>query len=294
MSQNFIIQFMGREGSSAIISALSAQKGVNVPLFEELDDYNFLQSHSLEDYPQVLGEIFKTQTHSIDPRKAEYLHTHPANAPIVTTGFKWRINGPLPAIAKVLNAYNVTVYSLQRRNFLSYACSLYIHKYGNRLQSDMTVPEHPHFEKEKGSKKGADAAQRLQLNQQEFPLDLRLFLKSAKESVKIRQNQTGISRRLARAGVPLRPIYYEDFDADNKGFITRILAEIGCDIGETYTPFCGFEKVHTRPLSERIIGLEKARNTWRFRHAEKEYHAAIKSLESLCAPQKKGSGEPLP
>ncbi len=283
MARNFIIQFNGREGSSAIISALSAQKGVNVPLFEELDDYAFYKTHTPDDYPEALNAVFTDRIYKGERSKAEYLAPQPPMDEVKTTGFKWRVNGPIPAVAAVLKAHNVTVFTLQRRDFLSYVCSLYVHKYGNQLQSTFNVPSHPHFDKHRGAAEGADPTQRAQLNQQMFALDKKLFLSSAKEAVAIRQNQAGKSRHLSRAGVPVEMMYYEDFDADNEGFITTTLGKIGHDIAGGYTPFCGFEKVHKTPLSERIPGLEKATKSWRYRHFQKEYFAAIKATEALRA-----------
>ncbi len=283
MARNFIIQFNGREGSSAIISALSAQKGVNVPLFEELDDYEFYTHHKAEDYPAALDAVFRDRAYNGTRIKAEYLAPQPPKDTVKTTGFKWRVNGPIPQVAAVLKAHNVTVFSLQRRDFLSYVCSLYVHTYGNQLQSGSAVPMHPHFDKTRGAAEGADPAQRSRLNQQKFSLDKGLFLRSAKEAVMIRQNQAGKSRHLARAGVPIEMMFYEDFDRDNEGFIIDTLAKIGHDISGHYTPFCEFEKVHKTPLSERIENLEKATKTWRYKHLQKEYFAAIKATEALIA-----------
>ncbi len=282
MAGNFIIQFIGREGSSAIISALSAQKGVNVPLFEELDEYCFLKTHKIDDYPQVLDGIFSEGASIIEPNKAIHMRSHAATDKVKSTGFKWRIDGHLPDIAKVLSKHNVTVFSLQRRDFLGYVCSQYVHNHGNQLQSDMDVPLHPHFHKEYETLNGSDPEQREKLNTQAFRLDKPLFLATAKEAANIRKKQAGKSRHLARLGVPLKMMFYEDFDADPKGFIVRYLADIGHDISREYNPYCGFKKVHKRPLSERIIGLEKATRSWRYRHFKKEYHAAIQATNALC------------
>jgi len=282
--RNFVIQYSGREGSSAIISALSAQAGVNVPLLEELDSYEFLKTHSPKDYPQALDKVFTTGTFSGPRRKQGYVQAKPADSKIETTGFKWRVSGHIPDIAIVLIQNKVTVFALQRRDFLSYTCSIYIHKYGNQLQSDIDVALHPHFEKAQETKEGANSSQRLLMSQQDFPLVKHLFLKSAKEAISIRQQQAGKSKHLARAGVPVKMMYYEDFDKHAEKFIGQTLSELGVDIGHSYSPYCGFEKVHKKPLAERIFGIEKATGSWRFRLLERKYEDALKATKALATP----------
>ncbi len=282
MAKNFIIQFSGREGSSAIISALSAQKGVNVPLFEELDWRDFRETRDLTELPQALSEVFVNGVYTGVRRKLGYVQTRPENSKIETTGFKWRIGGQISEIAHVLRRHNVTVFALQRRDFLNYVCSLYIHKYGNQLQSEVDVPRHPHFNISSDTPDGARPDQRILLGQQDFRLDKSLFLTSARDATIKRQSQAGISKHLARAGVPVKMMYYEDFDANPKKFITHTLAEVGLDISASYSPHCRFEKVHKKPLAERISGIKKATRSWRYRFYEHEYRTATRTTESFC------------
>jgi len=283
MTRNFIIQYLGREGSSAIISALSAQNGVNVPLFEELDGYQFLEKHRLADYPHTLDEIFTSGRYNEAQDLDKYLQKKANDAKIETTGFKWRVNGDISDIAKVLSRHNVRVFTLHRRDFLSIVCSFYIHTYGNELQSAFEVPRHPQFKKAHEPINGANPDQRDMLSQQHFPLNKKLFLAAAKQAVNNRKAQAGMSRRLTRLGLATKTIFYEDFDANPEEFITGILADIGLNIRGAYSPFCGFNKVHKTPLTERIDGLEKITKSFRFRYFKKEYAAAIQATSALSA-----------
>ena len=101
MSKNFILLYNGREGSSAIISALNSQSGVYVPLFEELDDYIFLESHKVSDYPDVLNEVF-TNGHFRGQRHHKGYLQKPRPEKVKALGFKWRAAGNPQAVAKVL------------------------------------------------------------------------------------------------------------------------------------------------------------------------------------------------
>ena len=281
MAGNFVIQYMGREGSSAIISALSAQMGVNVPVFEDLDDYKFLNHFTVQDYPRVLDDIFSTGAYAGPCTQQESLFQLPKGQKPVVTGFKWRVNGELSEIADVFLRHDVTLFALQRRDFLSYVSSIYVHRYGNELVSSMDVPMHPHFDKAHNTKHGADAAQREKLNQLLFPLDKKKFFAACKKALKMRHSQTAISRRLYRKGVTVKAMYYEDFDADPQAFVTQMLAGLGHDIHGDYDPKCKFEKVHKTPLAQRIEGIKKATRSWRYRYYEHNYQSTARVTESF-------------
>ncbi len=281
-NKNFIIQYARREGSSAIISALSAQKGVNVPLFEELDAYKFEKIHSKNQYPQAIDSVFSTGQYAGPRTRLGYLQAADPNGKILTTGFKWRVAGKLADVAKVLLKHNVTVFLLLRRDFLSMTCSEYVHKHGNRLQSETHVPTHPQFTHNQDE--ATRSALLKQLSQQDFRLIKPLFLHSAYTVSNIRKRQVRKARLLARAGVPVRLIYYEDFDADQKAFIVTFLAKIGVDISQSYTPFCRFEKVHKRPISERIGGVDHVASSRLFRYFRQEFDEAPKFVKENVQP----------
>ncbi|NOR62550.1 MAG: hypothetical protein GQ535_08670 [Rhodobacteraceae bacterium] len=280
--KNFIIQYNGREGSSAIISALSAQKGVNVPLFEELDKHNFENTNTPKDYPQALNDILSTGVFSGQRKLSGKVQPPNPDEKVLTTGFKWRITGNIRDIAKIMQHYNVNVFLLLRRDFLNMTCSAYVHRFGNRLQSNIEMPTHPQFT---GNKDGAETLQKLErINQQEFNMVKSLFLRSAYNVAATRKRQVGKARQLARAGIPVRLIYYEDFDGRQQEFITSFLEKIGVDISETYIPYCGFSKVHKNPISERIEGLDRMANSRLFKYFKQDYEDAVKVMGQYTQP----------
>lgn len=274
--KNFIIQYNGREGSSAIISALSAQKGVNVPIFEELDRYKFGKTNSPEDYPPALDNIFSTGLFEGRRTNRGNLHSPDPNDTVLATGFKWRIDDNIHSAARVMQKHNVNVFLLLRRDFLSMVCSVYIHNYGNKLQSNVDVPAHPQFI---GTNDNTEELEKLErINQQKFRMVKPWFLKAAYDVSAARKRQVGKAHRLKRASIPVHMVYYEDFDGNQEEFITSFLAKIDIDISNTYTPFCGFEKVHKQPLSERIQGVDRMAPSWLFRRFQREYEVAVKAI----------------
>jgi len=282
LQKNFIILYNGREGSSAIVSALSAQKGVNVPLFEHLDKYNFELTNTPKDYPQALDDVFSTGVYSGPNKNSHEMKPQDPGERVLTTGFKWRIAGDIRDVAKIMRKHNVTVFLLLRRDFLSMTCSSYVHKYGNKLQSDIEIPPHPQFS---GGSDAREAAHKLeQMNQQAFKLVKPFFLKSAFNVKATRNRQVGKARQLARAGVPVRLVYYEDFDGQQEAFITNFLGQIGVDITKTYNPYCGFNKVHKTPVSERIKGIDRMADTWLFKYFKREYEDAVKEITKYAEP----------
>lgn len=289
MAGNFIIQYSGREGSSAIVSTLSAQPGVNIPIFEDLDPHQFFNSRKPADYPQVIDEIFTTGKFGDKKPNKERIFSEPGAGGYATIGFKWRVNGDFRLLAKVLRKHKVTVFFLQRRDFLGLVCSSYIHTFGNSLQSEIKIPLHPQFDKSFAGYGGVDAPENLtRINAQTFPLNKRLFIKAARAVIRKRRAQTNIARRFARMGLPVKVVFYEDFDTNPEAFITAMLAQVGHDISGAYRDICGFTKVHKTPLTERITGLEAGMNMWQFKRLGRQYHELTSVVQSLSAPQKRG------
>jgi len=277
--KNFIIQYNGREGSSAIVSALSAQKGINVPLFEELDPHTFEKSRSRKDYPQALDDVFSTGTYSGQKSKSRKLRSLDADEEALTTGFKWRPKGNIREVAKILRKHNVNIFLLLRRDFLNMTCSSYVHRYGNILQSELDLPSHPQFFELKDDAENAERARLI--NQQEFRLVKALFLKSAHGISAARNRQIGKARLFARAGIPIRLVYYEDFDGNPKEFITSFVSKLDIDISKTYVPFCGFKKVHTTPIHKRIRGLENIEKSRLFNYFKRSYEDAVTEIDKF-------------
>jgi len=290
VAKNFVIFYNGREGSSAIISALSGQAEIRVPLFEELDPYIYKLNHRARDLPDTLDQIFETGSYRDLKETPRVLRAENMDGAYKSIGFKWRIHGDIPKVAEVLRRNNVTVFALFRRSFLNVVCSSYVHAYGNKIQSDVVVSNHPQFEIL--SKSEAEVAQYFDsLNQQKFKMVRRWFLKTAKSQARFRHRQAMVLRMFAGAGVKQKVIFYEDFDARPAQFIANMKEYLGLSNKIPVDPYCGIQKVHKNPISERIQGIESVFSGISgriYQHYKRDYKDTIARIE------KKGSGEPLP
>lgn len=283
MASNFIIFYNGREGSTAIVNSLGGQEGIHIPLIEDLDAYKYLKIHRAKHLPNSLEEIFKTGNYTSADVYETKIQALGNRASIDSVGFKWRIFGDISQIAKALVKLDVSVFVLYRRDFLNIVCSSYAHSNGNKLQSDIDVVKHPQFRMSQMNDDELEAYSD-KLSAQQFELKSRLFTKSAIEQVKIRKSQLRKIRQLSKNGVKIGTLFYEDFDESPERFIKSLMSRIGIDGNRKFNPECSFTKVHKRPISERIQGLESITTGLRgapYRLLKREYEKAIKETVRL-------------
>ncbi len=68
----------------------------------------------------------------------------------------------------------------------------------------------------------------------------------------------GFAAALHAAGVPVRPVYYEDFAADNAGFVGEMAAQIGVPAGQFDAQAGDYRKVLRGAAVDRLGGLSRA------------------------------------
>jgi hypothetical protein len=289
MASNFVIFYNGREGSTAIISSLSGQAGINVPIVEDLDSYRYLENNSVEDIPTSLEEIFSTGAYKNTLKKnRRQLQDKLSNAPIESIGFKWRLFGDIPQISDVLLKNNVKVYVLYRRSFLDIVSSTYVHNNFDKFRNGVEILPHPQFallEKNQAEKEAFLKA----VNAQEFEFIRAEFVNTAHLELNYRKRQIIVIRQLRKAGVKIGVLFYEDFDEAPESFIKAIMRDIGLSNKADFNPNCSFTKVHKNPVSERIIGLNKfTRGLFGFsyRQMKREYDSILSSVAGMASEDK--------
>lgn len=283
MAGNFVILYNGREGSSAIINTLSGQNGIYVPLFEDLDRYQFLKRFKARDIPATLKDIFSTGAYPNKSKDSTNLQYVEDKTPVETIGFKWRIYGDTVKIGQIFTDNNVTVYLLSRREFLDLTCSSYIHTFGNAIQSSIEIAEHPQFNTKSLSREELED-HFSKLSAQSFRLVSRWFLKSARQLTRVKSHQQRLLKQLAAQGVKVRVIYYEDFDKNPEVFIKGFMSNLGLQKNAPFNTHCDIIKVHKQPISERILGLEKLTTGWLgapYRLFEWRYNRKLQNIERL-------------
>lgn len=250
---NFVIIYSGRTGSSPVVNILAHQPGVCVPVFENLDR-RFIGEARAGEIPGILDRVLATGAFE-EATLPEHLPRFPAGETPASVGFKWRPFGDWAKVCEVFRARDVTLFVLTRRDFVELASSLYITNHGNSLQSEVQIKKHPQFGLAIGARAAVERAAIERLQSMTFPVRPRLLYRVMHHQADMRGRLYDLAADAHQRGVRVRSILYEDFTADNAGFIRGLLAELGLPADEVDTT-TAFEKVMKVPAKSRLAGLD--------------------------------------
>jgi hypothetical protein len=254
--RNFVILFAGREGSSAIISMMSAQARVHVPVWEDLDP------HRLEGGPDrllaVMDQVF-AEGRWDGARYARNRLAMRARAPVPAgvrhVGFKWRPWGDAGAVAALFRRHRVVVFLLHRRDVVEKAASSYLTFHAMPAAGMAALGDHPQFRlADMGP--GERAAALARINGFRAAVDGRRFRGVLRDCLRQKAGQVAFAEALAGAGVTVVPLDHADFAADRVAVVGGMLRRIGS--GAAVEDRCGFEKVMQVPAASRLGGLRAA------------------------------------
>ena len=288
--RNFVIIYSGRTGSSPIVNILARQPGVRVPVFENLD-HRFVGPERARDIAPILDAVFATGRLE-GAELPEHLPRFPEDATPESTGFKWRPYGDWPRVCEVFRRHDVMLFVLSRRDVVELASSLYITSVGNSLQDEVAISKHPQFGLALEGRAATERAAIEKLQTLRLPVRPRPLYRIMRQQARVRGELAERAAEAHRAGVPVRSIYYEDFVADNAGFIRGLLGELGWPAGAaTLDTTTSFEKVMKVPAKSRLRHL----GAWLWlpplRHRMLQYAAAGRELEAIAASSR--AGRPL-
>jgi hypothetical protein len=247
-----VIIYSGRTGSSPIVNILARQPGICVPVFENLDR-RFVGAARVDEIPAILDRVLTTGELE-GARLPEHLPRFPAEETPSSIGFKWRPFGDWAKTCEVFRRHDVMLFVLTRRDFVELASSLYITSHGNALQSEVKISTHPQFGLAIGARAAAEREAIERLQNMTFPARPRLLYRVMRHQADMRRRLLDLAADAHRLGVPVRSILYEDFTADNAGFIRGLLAEIGLPAASVDTSTV-FEKVMKVPAKSRLDRL---------------------------------------
>lgn len=251
MARNFVIIYSGRTGSSPIVNILARQPGLCVPVFENLD-HRFIGRERAPEIAAILDGVFATGRLE-GAELPVHMPRFPEGEVPQAIGFKWRPYGDWARVCEVFRRHDVMLFVLSRRDFVEVASSLYITTHGNRLQNEVEIPGHPQFGIAKGVAESRDSIAKMQA--MTFPVRPRLLYRIMRQQVRARADLVTLAREAHDAGVPVRALAYEDFTADNEGFIKALLAEIGMPAPAALDLTSDFEKVMKVPAKSRLARL---------------------------------------
>lgn len=220
-----ILLYAGREGSSAIVAHLRRHSQVAVPLFEQLDLYMLereVPAEAREDLPAALRRTLRSGRYEpgyFAPEAAGLPEPDPAGR---RTLFKWRGWRLDPPVAEAMAAEGAGLFLLNRRDILNLNLSLYF----TRHVIGGGVLRHPQFEVLAMPAERHDAF-RAGLQAVRFRADAGLLAAEMAGQVESKCRILEALRAFAARGVPLVPLWYEDFHAAPRPFLEGMLATLG-------------------------------------------------------------------
>jgi hypothetical protein len=279
-ARNFVLIYSGRTGSSPIVNILARQPGLCVPVFEDLD-HRFIGAERAARIPEILDAVFRTGALA-GAALPEHLPRFPAGETPRSIGFKWRPYGDWEKVCAVFRRHDVVLFVLGRRDFVELAASLYITSHGNKLQDEVAIPQHPQFGLAIAARAEVERGAIERLQHMRFPVRPRLLYRVMRQQANAGADLLALARDAARRGVPVRALAYEDFVADNAGFIRAMLGEIGWTAAAVDTT-SAFEKVMKVPAKTRLEGLGRWLWLPPLRYQMLRYWRTRRALEGLAA-----------
>lgn len=259
MARNFIILYTSREGSSAIVNALSTHPDIAVPLFEEFDEF-WLKKFDLNvDIADEIDHVLATNQFRLDHDYGRQRFLGDAaggdGSDAESIGFKWRWHGDMDRIAKVLKKHDVTLFLLFRRDLLELTCSQY---YTRTLKKPDSEKNLGHVQFELAAMNEEDRAKRrAEIDQQTVPMNLLKFYMVMGWRVRHAIRNRWYAKSMERRGVPTQTIYYEDFLREPGRFFADFLTEIEMPDTPGFDPSSAntFVKTSNVPATERVEKL---------------------------------------
>lgn len=277
---NFVILYNAREGSSAIVSMLSAQKSVHVPLFEDLDNRQASAENNLSDLPAVINRIF--QTGRLDGVK-RHNSLYPSQwQEGYAIGFKLRLQLGYVKLPPVFKACNVKVFVLSRRNFMELLSSHYVNV--NRVNTlggeRQAYPQFAISEmSEQEQKKALD-----EINHVRMKVVFGELKTISEKLVGIRKRLVDFATGLSRKGIEVIPIYYEDFLENRVEFIRSMLVSLDFPPDWPIVDQTKLTKVMKSPAQDKLYGWVWQLARVRVQTNRIRYWRQLRRLEKLRTP----------
>jgi hypothetical protein len=258
---NFLIFYTAREGSTAIVSALSRNSGIQVPLLEELDRHWIKRFYDPTlDLPETLDQVFASGTFNLphtygrnnylyyDPRKVREM-----GRDNIAVGFKWRPHKISHRLIQVLKKHDVQVFYLIRRDFRELVCSLYL----SVQEVDGERIGHAQFDASRGEeefRKTRDLLENLSPPARLGPIG-KIVLKRLAHAMRY----AAFLKILQLSGIKTSRVHYEDFLEDPNDFLADLCDRIGVtpDVVIGRQPQKQLRKVVRTPAKARVQDHER-------------------------------------
>jgi hypothetical protein len=227
MRNNFVILYTSREGSTAIIDALSKHRDVSVPIFEEMDGY-WAEKINFKGRPSdELGYIFANNDFRLKGQDAFRKYVcDKRGSDVKSVGLKWRYWGKFSDTVRIFIRHNVRVYILYRRDPLELCASYYFSRMFSRRHNTEAVHNQFIYSQMNEQEK---AAYRGQLEESIVDLEPMHFLALLGWRILRAGRNRMLGVRFKWSGIPVRHIYYEDFLEDPRAFLEAMLADLALD-----------------------------------------------------------------
>ncbi|MBX9699613.1 MAG: hypothetical protein K2X74_09255, partial [Acetobacteraceae bacterium] len=253
-----MILYSGREGSSALVAHLRRHPRIAVPFFEKLDLYMLereVPRAAWEHLPLALRRTLRGGRYEpafFAPAEAGLPEPDAAGRQTV---FKWRGWRLDPPVAAALLAEGAGLFLLNRRDLLNLNLSLYL----TRHAIGGGVLRHPQFEA-LALRPDGRAALRAELWETRFAVDVAILAAEMRGQVEAKRATLGAVRDFSARGVPMRPIWYEDFLTTPEPILAGMLAALGqpWDAAVRESEYQKMSRPDLREQVENLPALERS------------------------------------
>ncbi|MBO9436760.1 hypothetical protein J7394_21335 [Ruegeria sp. R13_0] len=257
MAKNFIILFTAREGSTAIVDALSRHPDISVPILEELDKFWIKHFYDDIDVVREIDSIFSCNDFRLGDDWAfrNYVSDNKRGKDVASIGFKWRPHGKIAQVARMMQKRNVVLFVLFRSDFDELCASLYV---GQTLAAGDDGSQHTQFRFARMSDEEKTAFREELEGQVVYARFRPIFYIMVRRVLRALQLRL-IAGKLCRSGIHVRALYYEDFLQSPDRFFAKICHELQiASVGaESLIKGQKMQKTTRIPATKRISGFSR-------------------------------------
>lgn len=282
MARNFIIFYWGREGSSAIISTLSAQPEINVPLFEALEQRQLGDGYDSARVAALLDEMFATGRNPVPNSRNASIFAKDADqrAKAQSIGIKLRPPPDMAPLMEIMTRYGVEPFILVRTDVTEAVASQLLSEVAQAHDPSFA---HPQFKKiaRQAEHWGAFKAEWNQRRATATPATLRRLLD---ERLWVMRSQVELARRLGAGGFSPRLLHYADYTRDTSAFVSGVMAALGVTGAASPSLVCKLERVNEVPARKRVERLGVSLLHPKCLRSRLRFTAALRELKTVAPP----------
>ena len=280
MARNFLIFYWGREGSSAIISTLSGQPEINVPLFEALEKRQLGDAYDSARVAELLDEMFTTGCNPVpNSRDASIFDKDAAaRARAQSIGIKLRPPPDMTSVMEIMARHKVQPFILVRTDVTEAVASQLLSEVAQAHDPSFA---HPQFKKLAKRPEHWDSF-RSEWNQRRATATPSTLRRLLDERLWVMRSQVELALRLRQGGFSPRLLHYSDYTSDPATFVSRVMTALEITSAAAPVLACKLERVNDVPARKRVDRLALSFLHPKCLRSRLRFAAALRELRAVA------------